>query len=160
MLNYGLENEEQAVDIATKVVSTFGGGFKVVQALIGICCVETHLGQYPDRHPNKWGVGITQFDRIGFEDVKRRTRKKDRLKLLQFHGYDLENVQLEDLAADPELAICFARLKYKLRPELIPSTILGQAKYWKKFYNSLEGDGTTEHYLECWHTYAPHSVRF
>ena len=41
----------------------------------------------------------------------------------------------------------FARLKYILIPETIPTTIEGRAKYWKKFYNSVDGKGTLDHYV-------------
>lgn len=158
-LHYGLVDDNHAVELVRKVVATFGGGFKCVQALIGIACVETDLGRYPDKHPEKWGVGLTQFDQIGFDDVVKRTRKKDRIKLKQRHGYDLDNIVITDLMEDPELAFCMARLKYKLRPEAIPMDLLGQAKYWKRFYNTEAGEGKVEHYLEDWERYAPKSVK-
>lgn len=42
----------------------------------------------------------------------------------------------------------FTRLFYRLIPEAILETIEGRAKYWKKYYNTVLGKGTVEHYLE------------
>lgn len=160
--HYGLQDDNHAVELVKKVVRTFGGGHKCVQALIGIACAETHLGRYPDSHPDKWGVGLTQFDQIGLDDVKARTRSKDKKRLYKNHGYDLDKVELADLANDPELAFCIARLKYKLRPEPIPADLDGQAHYWKRWYNSYDENaaGTPEKYIAEWERYAPLSVRF
>lgn len=161
MRHYGLKDDEHAVTLARKVVSTFGGGHKAVQLLIGNACAETHLGRFPDSHPDKWGVGLTQFDQIGVDDVKLRTRSKDKKRLFNHHGYDLDKVELADLANDPELAFCMTRLKYKLIPEAIPADINGQARYWKQHYNTYHPNakGTVEGYLEKWDSYAPTSVR-
>lgn len=156
MRHYGLKDDKHAVDIATNVVRVFGGGHKAIQAMIGLCCVETNLGRYPDAHPDKWGVGLTQFDQIGFDDVKARTRNKDKIKLKNEFGYDLKELELADLADDPVLAICMARLKYKLIPSEIPADKLGQAKYWKRHYNTEAGKGTVEKYLEKWELYSPY----
>lgn len=159
MRYYGLKDDVHATTMALDVVRVFGGGFRCVQALIGICCVETNLGRFEDAHPDKWGVGLTQFDQIGFDDVKARTRNKDKIKLEKEFGYVMKDLVLKDLKDDPLLALCFARLKYKLIPDDIPADIPGQARYWKRFYNTAEGKGTVEKYLEKWELYAPISVK-
>lgn len=45
------------------------------------------------------------------------------------------------------LASAFARLQYWRAPAAIPSDLLDQAKYWKKYYNSHLGKGKPEHYV-------------
>lgn len=153
-LHYGLTSKEQITSHARKVVSVLGGGFTAERSLIEIAAAETHSGTFPDSHPEKLGVGLTQFDQIGFDDVQKRTRRKDRDRVLQILGYDLGRLVLADLAYDPLLALVFTRLKYKLIPDEIPDTLEGRAKYWKKHYNTTAGKGSAEEYLERVKQYA------
>ena len=41
-----------------------------------------------------------------------------------------------------------ARLHYRRVPKPLPRTIEEQAVYWKSFYNTSKGRGTTEKFLE------------
>lgn len=155
---YGIEHESEAVEIAKQVVKVFGGGHKTVLLMLEIACTETHLGQYPDRHPEKWGVGITQFDQIALDDLQQRTRGRNRKMLKRFFGYDLNMVKLADLAEDAVLAFCLTRLKLKLVPESNPTTIEGRAMFWKKWWNTSAGRGTVDGYLEDVANYMPKLV--
>ncbi|AUR84135.1 hypothetical protein NVP1049O_26 [Vibrio phage 1.049.O._10N.286.54.B5] len=147
---YGIENKQEAVVIAKKVVSIFGGGHKTVMLMLEFAATETHLGTYPDRHPEKWGVGLTQFDQIRFDDVVNRTRGRNRRLLKQFFGYDLNSIKLADLADDALLAFCMTRLALKLVPESNPTTVSGRAHFWKKWWNTYHPNakGTIEEYLD------------
>jgi len=44
-----------------------------------------------------------------------------------------------------QIAMC--RLHYRRIPKPLPSSPEGQAKYWKKYYNSMAGRGTVEDFL-------------
>jgi len=44
-----------------------------------------------------------------------------------------------------QIAMC--RLHYRRIPKPLPSSLEGQAKYWKKYYNSMAGRGTVEDFL-------------
>ena len=44
--------------------------------------------------------------------------------------------------------IIHCRLKYWRVPKKMPSTIEGQAAYWKKYYNTEGGKGDPEHFIE------------
>ncbi|AUS02272.1 hypothetical protein NVP2096O_37 [Vibrio phage 2.096.O._10N.286.48.B5] len=133
---YGIKSKSQARDIAVKVACAFGGGYKAMMLMIETACTETHLGTYPDRHPEKLGVGITQFDEIGLDDLKARTRSRHYNILLNEFGYDLNLVELSDLAHDATLAFALTRMKYILVPEPIPRTLAERADYWKRHWNS------------------------
>lgn len=92
-------------------------------------------------------MGITQFDKLPFEDIKNRSMQfKD--KILKELYVDISLVDWEHLRYNPYLSLLFTRLFYRLRPEAIPETIEERAKYWKKVYNTKLGKGTPEHYLE------------
>lgn len=49
-------------------------------------------------------------------------------------------------------ACAFARIHYMRVPEPLPreNDIEGQARYWKKYYNTEAGKGTVKHYLKEW----------
>lgn len=144
---YGIEDKEDALTIAERVISVFGGGTKAVKLLLETACVETHLGTYPDRHPDRLGVGITQFDQIALDDLQQRVRVRHRRLLKSEFGYNLNDIKLADLANDATLAFALTRLKYLLVPEPIPSTRLGRAEYWKKYWNTSAGKGRVVDYL-------------
>lgn len=147
---YGIKNKQEAVVIAKKVVSIFGGGHKTTMMMLEFAATETHLGEYPDSHPEKWGVGLTQFDQIRFDDVVQRTRSRNRKMLKQHFGYDLHDIKLADLADDAVLAFCMTRLALKLIPEHNPTTLIGRARFWKKYWNTYHPNakGTIEGYWD------------
>jgi len=144
---YGISDKNEAVDIANRVVTVFGGGNKALRLLLETACAETHLGTFADRHPYKLGVGITQFDQIALDDLQKRVRSRHRRLLKQEFGYSLNEIVLADLADDAVLAFALTRLKYLLVPEPIPETLIGRAAYWKKYFNTDAGKGTTRDYL-------------
>lgn len=152
--SYGL-NGRTVLEIAMEVCDTLGHGKnKVAPALLAeTAAAETQLGNYQDPTPNGAGYGICQFDLIGFKDVIKRTRAKDKEKVLDNFGYYLDSVKLEDLGDDPTLSFICCRLKYRLIPDLIPTDIISRAAYWKRWYNSTAGKGTVEHYLEAAETH-------
>ena len=45
-------------------------------------------------------------------------------------------------------AIIHCRLKYRRVPKRLPSSLEGQAEYWKKYYNTEGGKGDPEHFVE------------
>jgi len=45
-------------------------------------------------------------------------------------------------------AIIHCRLKYWRVPKRMPNTLEGRAKYWKQYYNSAQGAGSEQHYME------------
>lgn len=137
-LGYGLTNSRQLLELAKDVCDVLGHGkYKnAVALLIETCAAETHCGRFADRHPYRLGVSVGQIDQIRFDDIKTRTRVKDRLAIQSAWGIQLKDVELRDLAYSPLLALIFMRLAYKQIPEEIPKTVEGRATYWKDHYNS------------------------
>lgn len=149
MLNYGLINDKELYLIVDEVVKVLGNGKNesVADLLIETARAETNCGKAIDRTPLMYGVGLMQFDEVGFNDVKDRTKKYHSIIKERLH-IDLDFVKFEWLVYNPFLSILFARLKYKLIPEEVPDNIYSRAKYWKKYYNTFKGKGTVEHYLK------------
>ncbi len=148
-LHYGLTSFNEALTIATKVCDALGHGRynKAVNLLLEVACVETQLGTYQDPTPKSAGMGLTQGDPIGVKDVVKRTRYKDVQIVKNCFGFDVRELKHSDLANSPVKAFVLTRLKFKLRPEPIPSELKWRARYWKKFYNSVLGKGTIKHYV-------------
>jgi hypothetical protein len=153
---YGVKDTDHLVNMTRKVVAAFGGGRKALVIMLGTCATETHCAQFPDRHPEKLGVGVGQCDKIALRDVKLHIRPHDRTTLRRL-GYDIENVKLSDLADDPLLALCIMRLVYKRKTEPFPSSddIRGQGEYWKQHYNTSAGAGSAQKYVDDFMLYVP-----
>lgn len=146
---YGLTDIKQLEEIAVKVCDCLGHGknLTAVDLLLETAGAETKRGTYQD--PTKYaGMGITQFDKMPFYDIRDRTSKKNKLKVYNCFGIHLDYVEWTDLRYNPLLAMIMTRLKYLLVKEHIPPDFVARAKYWKKYYNSYKGKGTPEHYIE------------
>jgi len=147
---YGLLGGKLRIrDIAWSVCDCLGNGanntaLDLIKETIG---AETNHGEYKDNTLYA-GMGIAQLDKIGFDDVKARTRDKHKNSILAYYDIDINLVQWEELRYNPLLSLLFVRLKYKLVPEEIPTTLEGRAEYWKKYYNTSAGKGTVEHYVK------------
>lgn len=146
-LYYGLTNPTQAKGLAKRVVNVLGGNDEAYSLLLETASAESQLGTYPDAHLEKWGVGLCQHDKINLEDLLIHGKRHHFDAINVVFGYDMQAIELKDLALDPLLSLICCRLSYKRIPEAIPHDLYGRARYWKEHYNR-SGDGTIEHYLE------------
>jgi len=147
---YGLINRNHLDDIAEAVCDSLGYGSNENAniLLIETAGAETNMGNLKD--PSIYaGMGITQFDKMPFYDIKTRTRHSDKTKILFDFDIVIDLVEWEDLRYNPLLSLIFTRLKYKLIPDVIPATLELRADYWKKHYNTKAGKGTVEHYMSA-----------
>ena len=67
--------------------------------------------------------------------------------LKHWQSYD-EKLWEEILEKNIAAGIIHCRLKYWRIPKRMPSSIEGQAAYWKKYYNTEGGKGDPEHFVE------------
>ena len=79
--------------------------------------------------------------------VKYRPELEKRLKSLGFSRNGIETRVMANIA----LQAVFCRLKYKRDKYALPKSndLKGQAKYWKRVYNTHLGKGTIEHFMEA-----------
>ena len=147
---YGLLTKKQLDQIILSVCDVLGNGSNNNAHLLlsETANAETSYGDTPD---TSWsvGVGIMQFDKIGFDDTRDRTSQSKKDLIKKVYSIDIDKLELNDLRYNPLLSVIFTRLFYLLRSGSIPTDIIGRANYWKKYYNSIEGAGTIEHYLEA-----------
>ena len=64
-----------------------------------------------------------------------------------------ESIWGEILERNIAAGIVHCRLKYWRVPKKMPNTIEGQAKYWKKYYNTEQGKGDPEHFRDACRKY-------
>ena len=79
--------------------------------------------------------------------VMYRPKYRDKLFQLGFDDAKLKFCLLSNIA----LQVAFCRLHYRRVPSRLPGAndIEAQAKYWKTFYNTVKGKGTTKHFIEA-----------
>lgn len=147
---YGISDREH-LDRVIHAVCYYLGSSPVLakKMLLETCAAETQLGTYPDSSPDSHGVGAFQFDQIALDDLKQETDARHKRKVSRLWGYDLDEVELAELADDVLLAAICCRLKYLRIPAAIPDSYLNRAVYWKQWYNTEAGKGTIEHYLDA-----------
>ena len=79
--------------------------------------------------------------------VMYRPKYRDKLYSLGFDDGTLEFCLLSNIG----LQAAFCRLHYRRVPSALPASdnLEGQARYWKKYYNSDLGKGTIKHFMEA-----------
>ena len=112
-----------------------------------------HEGTYKISADGKGSFGVAQVDKVAFDAVQRKLKSKNS-KYNQYvktfkdaTGMDLTKVEYKALGNDT-LSIVFGRLYLmQLTEEAIPTTLTGQAAYWKKYYNTAAGEGTASQFI-------------
>jgi len=64
--------------------------------------------------------------------------------------FKVENISVEEqIVWNMALSVVYARLHYRRIPEKLPDAddLTGQARYWKRYYNTALGRGTEEEYI-------------
>ncbi len=149
MPNYGLTHFAHLQDCINLTCEILGNGKNDVAnaLLLETIATETNLGTLEDKTIGA-GMGLAQFDKIPFYDIRDRTSPKLILQIKEKIGVDIRVVEWQDLRYNPLLSVLFCRLFYKLVKEEIPSNLQLRAMYWKKYYNTVHGKGTVEHYVK------------
>ena len=146
-----LESEASGADVVRAVVDKiqdiFGNDH---QFLRRIAFVQSKDGT--DRNTYRCGYhgGIWQVDEIGFMDTqntKSHPRLTTRYRLIKnAFGIDWPSVQWTDLRI-PLYSGLAARLFLLNKPSAIPQDIAGQARYWKRYYNTDSGAGSETKFI-------------
>lgn len=151
---YGVTRKNQLLEIVHDVCHVFRlphHNEKDIQNAIAQCvetlCVETRLGTARDVTLKNVGVGVCQFDQIGFTDTVARMKPAHKQKAFDVFGVDFNGFTLNDLAYAPAASIILMRNFYLLLPDKLSPNRLARAKLWKQRYNTVAGAGTIEHYL-------------
>jgi hypothetical protein len=68
----------------------------------------------------------------------------------------------DELENNDAYAAAMCRVHYRRQPAALPgfNDLEAQARYWKRYYNTALGAGTTTKYLNDWHTYVHGPLNF
>jgi len=80
-------------------------------------------------------------------ELMRKCADASMVDIKHWQNYD-EKIWADILEKNIASGIIHCRLKYWRVPKKMPSSIEGQADYWKKYYNSELGKGDPEHFVE------------
>jgi hypothetical protein len=149
---YGASSQSEIITHARRVcrVLSPANEDQAFELLVGTACAETGLATTRDRLAGQ-GVGLCQFDMIGFDDAyKRGFLDRPDIARLLLDEFDIKQIRIDQLEFSTLLSLIMCRLKYRLVQEVLPQCgdIEGQAAYWKKYYNTYVGKGTEKHYIE------------
>lgn len=148
---YGLISRQQALDTAIAVndIISPNSGANGVLMILESCAAETLLGTHKDLTNYSAGTSIAQIDNGTFIWLRDKYGKSSVANRINEHfDIDIRRVQYFELEHNPLLGMIWCRLRYLTVSEPIPDTLDGRAAYWKKWYNSTEGKGTPEGYIE------------
>jgi hypothetical protein len=130
-----------------------------VNLLLGTAAQESQMGKYlvQQKIGFRGGIGIYQMQAPAFMStwdkmVTPNPVMRNRLKLLL--GYEGRPVA-DRMASDLLLATAMCRLYYAAINTALPQAddINGLAHYWKIYYNSEVGKGTTQQFVENYRNY-------
>jgi len=145
---------EQVVKKSISVVERVLGNTKGI--LFKIAWMESLFGTHRLTYRPGYYGGIFQVGKKGFQDTQ-NVRSHPRLirkfkKIKKAFCIDWRSVSWMDLRKPLYSAIA-ARLFLSNKPGAIPSTLSGQAKYWKVHYNTKYGKGTVKAFKKRWREY-------
>lgn len=127
------------------------------ELLLATAAHESHMGQYLKQHRGGSALGIYQIEPSTHQDILRYLNRADKY-LLKKAVYALRGAPvdgLEPLIYDLVYATAIARIKYWMVPEKLPSfrDPKAVAFYWKKYYNTEAGKGTTAKFMDDYFKY-------
>ena len=121
--------------------------------LIGTAAQESGCGHYLHQLGNGPAVGIFQMEPRSYDDlcVWISSNRKNEWTRIWTHtqqiGRDGNWPPATRMIWDLKFAAMMCRMFYLRKPGAIPSTLQGQAEYWKKYYNTAAGKGTVQEYI-------------
>lgn len=134
--------------------------------LLGTCAQETEMGTYLRQINNGPGLGPYSMQDATQRDIVNRflllpVNKALKLKVdgLVSNAY-LYGDRNQELMVNMAYATALARIRYMYTDEPLPDAndIQGLANYWKQHYNTPDGSGTIEQFMERYKTYVQNQV--
>jgi hypothetical protein len=147
-------NRDQFKGLVTRVLDDLGlGSPSAVNLLLGTAAQESGFGTYL-RQISGPALGVFQMEPATELDIW-----NNYLKFRPTFRQDLQRVtqvmQPGTGALEWNLAyqIAMARVQYLRAPDPLPLDLSSMAHYWKRFYNTMHGKGTTDEFLTNYHRY-------
>jgi len=126
-----------------------------VNLLLGTAAQESHLGKYLHQI-NGPALGIYQMEPDTHKDIHNNflVYKSDlnkKILNLSFPAFSMK----KNLIGNLYYATAMARIHYYRVPEKLPKAddIEGLANYWKRYYNTIRGQGTIKEFIKNFEKY-------
>lgn len=119
--------------------------------LLGTACQESECGRWLHQLGSGPALGIYQMEPATYDDlwINFINHQPWRDKVAVYNS----KRPISELAGNLYLATAMCRIHYLRVPEPIPDYLAGQAAYWKKYYNTEFGAGTTQEYMNAWNRF-------
>lgn len=123
--------------------------------VLGTIAQESACGQYIKQIGGGPALGICQMEPATHDDIwKNFLRYKDDLRdaVARESACGIGG-DARELVGNLNYAVAMCRVHYARKPGLIPADRLGQARYWKQWYNTEKGAGSVDEYMRNWARY-------
>ena len=119
---------------------------EAAELLMGTAAQESRLGTYVTQLGGGPALGIFQMEPETYHDIWDNYLKYN--IVLRSRVREWVTRTPADLTYDMRQSCIMARLHYRRVPEALPAVddLDGQARYWKRYYNTTLGRGTTCEY--------------
>lgn len=161
-----MQLEAEVVLVLRKLHSLTKGrvsfSLEAVQLILGTIAQESAFGKYREQLGGGPAKGIVQMEGATALDIfenylNYRKDIKDAVLSLTTNDIVPSNKKSLErhLKYQDEFAIAMCRIHYLRAPAKLPSydDVEGFAEYWKKYYNTEKGAGTTEEFVKNYNRY-------
>lgn len=126
------------------------------QLVLGTCCQESLGGSYIKQLGKGPALGIYQMEPITHDDLHANFLKFKRDLSVKVNNLCVGIANASELVWNLNYATAMCRIHYFRVKAPLPAAndFKAQARYWKKYYNTPKGKGTTEEYLINWERYS------
>ena len=122
--------------------------------ILGTIAQESAYGKYIKQLSCGIAKGICQIEPNTFNDIidnYLEYRPHIWNKITKISGILVPNSN--DLIENDKLSICMCRVIYLRKKEPIPNDLIGWARYWKQYYNTILGKGTEAEFIKNYNKY-------
>tara|TARA_R100000278_G_scaffold42072_1_gene37097 strand:- start:1391 stop:1939 length:549 start_codon:yes stop_codon:yes gene_type:complete len=149
------EKTLEAIQEINKLYSDAGYD-DVGQFMRNVAATESNLGT--DRLGD-YSFGASQIDPIRYKDIVQRATGKEGAKRVKIANeylqkklnrpdFDILNLNLLKENHNPYISAALTRMGLLNIPSKVPKDLEGQADYWKRNWNTMEGEGTRKHFIK------------
>lgn len=123
--------------------------------ILGTIAQESACGQYLKQMGAGPALGIIQMEPATHDDIwKNFLAFKEALRdAVAREAACGIGGDARELVGNLNYAVAMCRVHYLRAPGAVPIDRLGQARYWKKWYNTERGAGSVEEYMRNWARY-------
>ncbi len=125
-----------------------------VNLLLGTCATESDFGAFRQQLGGGPALGVYEMEEVTYRDCWRYIYLHDNiLERVRALCPEASHETFALIENDDVLATVMTRIKYWMIPDAVPSGIVDLAEYWKQWYNTPNGQGTTADFLSKYAQY-------